>query len=201
MPRVYRDASAELAAAVVSVGLAWLGRVMVIGGSARGRESVAMITPDETTATAIFKKKGEAKGGGEGKPLALAYVAVPRWRGERKEEVRYNLLERVSLVHEEAAEDHGHGQSCAMQFNDPALSTPKKSREGRGKANNDLPAERNTICIVGGTLNANTILFSSVPDAKVVTWSSHCVMGTWRGLNRSGKDDDDLSQVMKDGNC
>jgi hypothetical protein len=39
---------------------------MVIGGSARGRESVAMITPDETTATAIFKKKREAKeGGGE----------------------------------------------------------------------------------------------------------------------------------------
>lgn len=64
IPRVYRDASAELAAAAVSVGLAWLGRVMVIGGSARGRESVAMITPDETTATAIFKKKREAKGGG-----------------------------------------------------------------------------------------------------------------------------------------
>ena len=128
-------------------------------------------------------------------------MAVPRWRGERKEEVRYNLLERVSLVHEEAAEDHGHGQSCAMQFNDPALSTPKKSREGRGNANNNLPAERNTICIVGGTLNANTILFSSVPDAKVVTWSSHCVMGTWRGLNRSGNDDDGLSQVMKDGTC
>ena len=67
MPRVYRDASAELAAAVVSVGPAWLGRVMVIGGSARGRESVAMITPDETTATAIFKKKGrQKKEGGKG---------------------------------------------------------------------------------------------------------------------------------------
>lgn len=74
-----------------------------------------MITPDETTATAIFKKKGKTKEGGKGdKLLALAYVAVPRWKGERKE-VRYNLLERVSLVHEEAAEDHGHGQSCAAR--------------------------------------------------------------------------------------
>lgn len=56
---------------------------------------------------------------------------------------------------------------------------------------------------MGGTLNANTILFSSVPDAKVVTWSSHCAMGTWRGLSRSGNDDDDddLSQIMKDGSC
>jgi hypothetical protein len=41
-----------------------------------------------------------------------------------------------------------------------------------------VPAERNTICSVRGTLNANTRLFSSVPDANVVTWRSHCVMGT-----------------------
>lgn len=55
MPRVYRDASTVLAAPVGS---------RVIGEAARGRESVAKMTPDETTATAAFVEKW---GGAEGR--------------------------------------------------------------------------------------------------------------------------------------
>ena len=70
-----------------------------------------------------------------------------------------------------------------------------------------VPAERNTICTVRGTLYAYTRLFSSEPDAKVVTWSSHCATGTWRGLSRGSQrhdrdcDRDDASQVRKEGSC
>lgn len=84
-----------------------------------------------------------------------------------------------------------------------------RQRKGVGDAANDiLPAERNTICIVGGTLNANTRLFSSVPEAKVATWSRCCATGTWRGLSRGSQESeseserrDSLFQVMKDGSC
>ena len=63
------------------------------------------------------------------------------------------------------------------------FSARKDSRRVRARARvrrekTYVPAERNTICSVRGTLNANTRLFSSVPDANVVTWRSHCVMGT-----------------------
>ncbi len=59
MPSVYRDASTVLVTA--SVVLVWFvaipeSRMIVIGGVGRGRKSVAMMTPDETTATAIFAK-------------------------------------------------------------------------------------------------------------------------------------------------
>jgi hypothetical protein len=73
-----------------------------------------------------------------------------------------------------------------------------------------LPAVRNTICTVRGTLYAYTRLFSSEPDAKVVTWSNHCARGTWRGFSRGSHDhdrdrvddgDDDASQVTKEGSC
>ena len=69
MPRVYRDASTSGLAAVAaaeSVRLAWLVvGFRVSGKSARGRESVARMTPDETTATATFlKRKGGAEGEG-----------------------------------------------------------------------------------------------------------------------------------------
>ena len=58
MPSVYRDASTS--------GLAWLVvGFRVSGESARGRESVARMTPDETTATATFVKKGGAEGEGD----------------------------------------------------------------------------------------------------------------------------------------
>lgn len=112
----------------------------------------------------------------------------------------------------------------ASPVHDPKLSarsyhTPKKEKVGREEGDGgkekenarkvNLPAERNTICIVGGTLNAKTRLFSSVPDAKVVTWSSHCAMGTWRGLSRGSQarrrddddDSDDPSHIKKDGSC
>ena len=56
------------------------------------------------------------------------------------------------------------------------------------------------ICIVRGTLNANTILLSSVPDANVVTRRSHCEMGTWRGLSR-GINERDVSHITKEGSC
>ena len=71
--------------------------------------------------------------------------------------------------------------------------------EGRG-GEAHIPAERNIICIVRGTLNANTRLFSSVPDANVVTSRSHCEMGTWRGLSR-GSHGRDVSHVTKEGSC
>jgi hypothetical protein len=81
--------------------------------------------------------------------------------------------------------------------NNPILSTTdpeEKVRTGaRGERERErmrdsyLPAERNTICNVGGTLNANTRLFSRVPDAKVVTCSKYCEMGTLRGLRRGSQ--------------
>ena len=81
----------------------------------------------------------------------------------------------------------------------------EEGEEERAQAT--LPAERNTICTVRGTLYAYTRLFSSEPDAKVVTWSNHCAMGTWRGLSRGSqeherdRDCDDASQVTKEGSC
>ena len=61
MPRVYRDVSTVLAAVAASVVLVLFvdvpeSRVIVIGDSVRGRNRVAMMTPDETIATAIFAK-------------------------------------------------------------------------------------------------------------------------------------------------
>jgi hypothetical protein len=66
-----------------------------------------------------------------------------------------------------------------------------------------VPAERNTICTVSGTLYAYTRLFNSEPDAKVVTWSNHCAMGTCRGLSLGSqdRDSDDASHVKKEGSC
>ena len=75
----------------------------------------------------------------------------------------------------------------------------KRRKMGRG-GEAHIPAERNMICIVRGTLNANTRLFSSVPDANVVTRRSHCERGTWRGLNR-GSHGRDVSHVTKEGSC
>ena len=71
MPTVYRDASTSglgaVAAAAESVRLTWLVvGFRVRGKSARGRESVARMTPDETTATATFLKRKEgAEGEGD----------------------------------------------------------------------------------------------------------------------------------------
>jgi hypothetical protein len=78
------------------------------------------------------------------------------------------------------------------------------SEEESVRKRKHLPAVRNTICTVRGTLYAYTRLFSSEPDAKVVTWSNHCARGTWRGFSRGshGRDRvDDASQVTKEGSC
>jgi hypothetical protein len=69
MPRVYRDVSTVLVAVIASVVLVLFVAVpgswiIVIGDSVRGRNRVAMMTPDETIATAIFaRKKRRIKGG------------------------------------------------------------------------------------------------------------------------------------------
>lgn len=58
MPREYRDVSTVLAAFIVLVKFVAVpgSRLIVIGGSVRGRKRVAIMTPDETIATAIFAK-------------------------------------------------------------------------------------------------------------------------------------------------
>jgi hypothetical protein len=115
MPRVYvpRDASVCAAASDAPVVLVWFVVVVVVAGRAgpaRGRESVAMTTPDETTARAIFArertKRRECRQHASAGPVPLG--------GEREEgsEGMYYLLERVSLVHEYATDEHGHAQSC-----------------------------------------------------------------------------------------
>jgi hypothetical protein len=104
MPSVYApDASSA------AVGLAWLA-VVVVGsgvlvpavvdvGLDRGRESVAMMTPDETTATAIFARATKEREREEkGEEMSSARVAGSRWQGEKKEKVRYYLLECISLA-------------------------------------------------------------------------------------------------------
>lgn len=69
-------------------------------GLARGRERVAMTTPDETTATAVFE-------------WGVKFFFFFRSAGvvqspERNGEAHYYLLERVSPPHEYAAEEHRH---------------------------------------------------------------------------------------------
>ena len=67
MPRAYVPRNASVcsagagAAVDAPVALAWF--VVVVGGAgpARGRESVAMMTPDETTANAILRTKRERR--------------------------------------------------------------------------------------------------------------------------------------------
>jgi hypothetical protein len=95
MPNVYApDAS------TAAVGLAWL--VVVVVGSGvpvpavvdigldRGRERVAMMTPDETTATAAFARGKEGKRREEN--------AVSTRGGVPSGKVRYYLLECISLA-------------------------------------------------------------------------------------------------------
>ncbi len=71
MPSVYRDASVVV---LVDVPLELarfdavpVSRVIVIGEPGRGRKSVAIMTPHETTATAIFAKGNTQKRGGRGR--------------------------------------------------------------------------------------------------------------------------------------
>ena len=113
---------------------------------------------------------------------------------ERNGEAHYYLLERVSPPHEYAAEEHRHAKSCEPI----AHISLHFSREELGKLY--VPAERNMICIVRGTLNANTMLLSSVPDANVVTRRSHREMGTWGGFSR-GSHDRGMSHITKEGSC
>ena len=109
MPRVYApDDDAPTA-------LASLRGVVVGGGSVCGRESVAMMTPDETTATAIFARE-RRRGGRERMLLACAAGPVGG-------KVRYYLLERISLAHEDEADEHGHGQSCTTNHPSSAQHT------------------------------------------------------------------------------
>ena len=70
-------------------------------GLARGRERVAMTTPDETTATAVFVKRWEG--------VFFFRSAGVEQSPERDGKAHYYLLERVSLPHEDAAEEHRHG--------------------------------------------------------------------------------------------
>jgi len=84
MPSVY-----ALDASTAAVGLAWLA-VIVVGSGVlvpavvgveldRGRESVAMMTPDETTATAIFARATKGREGGKkGKRMPSARVVGSR---------------------------------------------------------------------------------------------------------------------------
>ena len=118
MPRVYvpRNASVCAAAEDAPVVLVWSVVVVVVAGRAgpaRGRESVAMTTPDETTARAIFARERTKRKEEKRMPSARVDGPVPLG-GEREEgsEGMYYLLERVSLAHEYAADEHGHGQSC-----------------------------------------------------------------------------------------
>jgi hypothetical protein len=65
MPSVYRDASTVLADVPLELArfdAVLVSRVIVIGEAGRGRKSVAIMTPHETTATAIFAKGNTQKG-------------------------------------------------------------------------------------------------------------------------------------------
>ena len=87
MPKVYvpRDASVCAAAADAPVVLVWF---VVAGraGPARGRESVAMTTPDETTARAIFARERTERKEEKGMPSARVGGSRPvGWEGEMRE--------------------------------------------------------------------------------------------------------------------
>jgi hypothetical protein len=73
-----------------------------VSGRERGLDSVAMTTPDETMATAIFV--------GEEVPSARVVGPSPG-RGRERGGRNYYLLERISLAHEDAPEEHGYGKS------------------------------------------------------------------------------------------
>ena len=85
MPRAYvpRNASVCAVAADAPAVLVWFVVVVVVvgdAGPARGRESVAKMTPDETTAKAILARE-ERKGKEEN--AVSTRRRVSRWRGER----------------------------------------------------------------------------------------------------------------------
>lgn len=126
IPRAYRDASTVSATAAVEPAWLVIDGVRIVGGSARGRERIAMTTPHETTAMAIFARKKNWGGGvkGEGETPS-ARVGGP-FGGEREGKVRYNLMERVSFAHEDAAEEHGHDKSYMLQLSNA------RYQEGRG---------------------------------------------------------------------
>lgn len=48
----------------------------------------------------------------------------------------------------------------------------------------NMPAERNTICIVNGTENANTQLFIRDPEVRTSTCNAQLLSGTCRGFKR-----------------
>ena len=95
MPRAYvpRNASESVCAAAADAPdvLVWF---IVAGGAgpARGRESVAMMTPDETTAKATFAKE-QPKRKGKKRMLSARVGGWSRWRrGERGGKGRYVLF-------------------------------------------------------------------------------------------------------------
>ena len=83
MPRAYVPSNASVCAAAVDVPvvLVWFVVVAVVGGAgpARGRDSVAMMTPDETTAKAIFARERTKRERRECRQSAR--VGGSRWRG------------------------------------------------------------------------------------------------------------------------
>lgn len=95
MPRVYvpRNASVCAAAADAPVVLVWSVVVVVAGraGPARGRESVAMTTPDETTARAIFARERTKRKEEKRMPSARVDGSRPVGRGERRGKRGYVL--------------------------------------------------------------------------------------------------------------
>jgi hypothetical protein len=97
MPRVYvpRNASVCAAAADAPVVLVWFVVVVVVAGRAgpaRGRESVAMTTPDETTARAIFARERTKRKEEKRMPSARVGGSRPVGRGERRGKRGYVLF-------------------------------------------------------------------------------------------------------------